>query len=219
MLKKFLNGIHKGEKGITGLETAIILIAFVVVAAVFAYTVLSAGLFATQKSSEAVYSGLEEVQSTISLKGAVIAKAEVGHTGASGNISQLTFTIVNAIGGEPIDFTLPTSNVTSGKANPGSNNVLVISYIDQSQRIEDLFWTTSKMGNADADDLLEANEQFQVTIGNATHTVGGGNMFDALTTPLGTNTSFTIELKTPKGAVLVFERKTPAYIDSVMNLN
>ena len=34
MLKKFLNR----EKGITGLETAIILIAFVVVAAVFAYT-------------------------------------------------------------------------------------------------------------------------------------------------------------------------------------
>ena len=46
MLNKFL----KREKGITGLETAIILIAFVVVAAVFAYTALSAGLFATQKS-------------------------------------------------------------------------------------------------------------------------------------------------------------------------
>ena len=39
----------RGEKGITGLETAIILIAFVVVASVFAYTVLSAGLFASQK--------------------------------------------------------------------------------------------------------------------------------------------------------------------------
>ena len=47
MFKKFF----RHEKGITGLETAIILIAFVVVAAVFAYTALSAGLFATQKSS------------------------------------------------------------------------------------------------------------------------------------------------------------------------
>ena len=44
MLKRF-----RSEKGITGLETAIILIAFVVVAAVFAYTALSAGLFSTQK--------------------------------------------------------------------------------------------------------------------------------------------------------------------------
>ena len=33
------------ERGITGLETAIILIAFVVVASVFAYAVLTAGLF------------------------------------------------------------------------------------------------------------------------------------------------------------------------------
>ena len=33
------------ERGITGLETAIILIAFVVVASVFAFTVLSTGVF------------------------------------------------------------------------------------------------------------------------------------------------------------------------------
>jgi len=98
MLKKFLNR----EKGITGLETAIILIAFVVVAAVFAYTALSAGLFSTQKSQEAVYSGLEQAQSTLELKGAVIAKAE--NTGSSGYLSQLTFTLSNALGGEPIDF-------------------------------------------------------------------------------------------------------------------
>jgi flagellin-like protein len=38
MLKKF----SRYEKGIAGLETAIILITFVVVAAVFAYTTLSA---------------------------------------------------------------------------------------------------------------------------------------------------------------------------------
>jgi flagellin FlaB len=73
MLKKFLNR----EKGITGLETAIILIAFVVVAAVFAYTALSAGLFSTQKSQEAVYSGLKEAQSTLELRGGVIAVAEI----------------------------------------------------------------------------------------------------------------------------------------------
>ena len=59
--KRYFKNIYTSQKGITGLETAIILIAFVVVAAVFAYTVLSAGLFATQKSQEAVYSGLEKI--------------------------------------------------------------------------------------------------------------------------------------------------------------
>lgn len=214
---KFLNRIHKGQKGITGLETAIILIAFVVVAAVFAYTVLSAGLFSTQKSQEAVYSGLEEAQSTVTLKGAVIAKAE--NTGANGYLSQLTFTVANALGGEPIDFTTPTSDNTTGLAASGSNNVVVISYNDQDQRIADLYWTVTKLGNADADDLLEANEKFQITIGNATATTGGGNLVDALNPNLLANKSFTIEIKGPKGAVLSFERTTPSYIDSVINLN
>ncbi len=42
---KALKKILEGQAGITGLETAIILIAFVTVAAVFGYAVLSAGLF------------------------------------------------------------------------------------------------------------------------------------------------------------------------------
>jgi flagellin-like protein len=73
--KRYLKNIYKEQKGITGLETAIILIAFVVVAAVFAYTVLSAGLFSTQKSQEAVYSGLQETQNTLVVKGGVLSEA------------------------------------------------------------------------------------------------------------------------------------------------
>jgi archaeal flagellin FlaB len=78
--KKFFKQIYKEQKGITGLETAIILIAFVVVAAVFAYTVLSAGLFSTQKSQEAVYSGLQETQNTLVVKGGVLSQAEAKDT-------------------------------------------------------------------------------------------------------------------------------------------
>jgi len=64
---------HKGQKGITGLETAIILIAFVVVASVFAYTVLSAGIFSSEKGKEAVYSGLQEARGSMDMVGSVIA--------------------------------------------------------------------------------------------------------------------------------------------------
>ncbi len=49
MWKKFLKTLRREERGITGLETAIILIAFVVIASIFAYTVLSAGIFSSQK--------------------------------------------------------------------------------------------------------------------------------------------------------------------------
>lgn len=217
MLKKLFNRIHSGEKGITGLETAIILIAFVVVASVFAYTALSAGLFSTQKSQEAIYSGLETASSSLELKGSIIAKAE--NTGASGYLSQLTFTLSNALGGEPTDFTIPTADGNTGRATTTSNNVVVISYVDQDQRVEDLYWTITRLGNADTDNLLEANEKFQITIGNAVAGAGGGNLVNALEPNLVINKAFTIEIKTPAGAILTMERVTPAYIDSVMALN
>ena len=64
---------RRSERGITGLETAIILIAFVVVASVFAFTVLSTGIFAAERGKETVYAGLEQARGSIELKGSVIA--------------------------------------------------------------------------------------------------------------------------------------------------
>jgi len=212
-----LKRLFKSEKGITGLETAIILIAFVVVAAVFAYTVLSAGLFSTQKSQEAVYAGLQEAQSTVKLEGAIIGKAAV--TTETGYLGQLTFTLSNALDGEPIDFKQPTADVTTGIAANGSSNVVVISYIDQSQKVEDLYWTYSPLGSADADDLLEPGEKFQITVGGASDVAGAGNLVNALNPNLTINKTFSIQVKGPKGAVLTMERTTPPFFDSVISLN
>jgi archaeal flagellin FlaB len=215
MLRKYL----RNEKGITGLETAIILIAFVVVAAVFAYTALSAGLFATQKSSEAVYSGLKEAQSTLELKGAVIGTA--GTTGDTGStIKQVSFTVANVLGGEPIDFTEPTANTTSNSGTADTSvsvNKVVINYLDENQSVNDLYWTVTKLGGANSNNLLEQGEKFQITVGEATGTAGG-NLVNALTPDLTINKKFSIVLITPAGAVLQIERTTPAYIDTVVNL-
>ena len=63
MPDKPLKVMRRDKKGVTGLETVIILLAaFVLVAAVFAYITVSAGLFSAQKSQEAVYSGLKDVR-------------------------------------------------------------------------------------------------------------------------------------------------------------
>ena len=47
--------IFNKDEGFTGLEAAIVLIAFVVVAAVFSYVVLGAGFFTTQKAQQVIY--------------------------------------------------------------------------------------------------------------------------------------------------------------------
>jgi flagellin FlaB len=63
----------RDQQGVTGLETAIILIAFVVVASVFAFTVLSTGIFSSERGKETVFAGLEEAQGTLEPKGRVTA--------------------------------------------------------------------------------------------------------------------------------------------------
>ena len=67
----------RSTRGVTGIETAIILIAFVVVSSVFAYTVLSAGIFSAEKGKEAVYAGLDRAASSISLVGSMKADGVV----------------------------------------------------------------------------------------------------------------------------------------------
>lgn len=210
------NKFFKHEKGITGLETAIILIAFVVVAAVFAYTALSAGLFSTQKAQEAIYSGLQEARSTLELRGPVIATGN----GTGGSIQQISFVVANVLGGDSIDFTQPTANSTdnTGIAAPGSTNKVVIKYIDQNQTVNDLFWTATPLGLTDGDDILDANEKFQIVVG-ADDSDDGGNMIHALTNDLVNNTTFTLEILTPAGAILQIERTTPARIEPKMNLH
>jgi len=219
VFNRYLHKVNRDQRGITGLETAIILIAFVVVASVFAYTVLSAGLFSTQKSAEAVYSGLKGAQSTLDLRGGVIATANTTGGAGTGNIKQLTFTVNNALGGEPIDFTTPTADNHTGLAAAGSKNSVVISYIDSHQRVDDLYWTFTPIGANDGTNMLSQNEKFQITIGSATAGTGAGNLMDALSTALSTNTQFTIEVKTANGAVLDLQRTTPSYIDTIVNLN
>jgi len=213
MLNRFL----RQEKGITGLETAIILIAFVVVAAVFAYTALSAGLFSTQKAQEAVYSGLKEAQSTVELKGGVLATA--GTNGINGTVKQISFVVASALGGEPVDFTQPSGNTTSATGLAvGTANKVVINYIDDDQTVNNLYWTVTKLGNDSGDYLLSSGEKYEIIIGGTDNTTAPGNLVNALIPDLTVNKTFSLQLVTPAGAVLTIERTTPAYIDTVMNL-
>jgi len=218
MLNRRPKQIRWSERGITGLETAIILIAFVVIAAVFAYTVLSAGLFTTQKSQESIYSGLKETQSTLELRGSVTATANI--TGNNGNIKQISFVVTNGLGGEPLDFTPPDKSTSNnGTAASTSTNKVVINYTDKYQKVNDLYWILTPLGNDNGNNVLEQNERFQITIGSINPGQDGGDLVDALEPDLGINTSFTLEILTPAGAVLIIPRTIPGAIDSVINLH
>lgn len=85
----------KKEAAFSGLEAAIVLIAFVVVAAVFSYVMLGAGFFATQKSQEVTYSGVKQSTSNLVLDGQLYGSM------ASGKAAKINFYLAIPEGGQP----------------------------------------------------------------------------------------------------------------------
>ena len=97
-----MKSLKRNDEGFTGLEAAIVLIAFVVVAAVFSYVVLGAGFFTTQKAQETVYQGVAQASSNIQMQGQVYGLATNPATG----IDNITFTIGLAPGSPTLDLSM-----------------------------------------------------------------------------------------------------------------
>ena len=224
----------ENQRGITGLETAIILIAFVVVASVFAFTVLSTGIFASERSKETVYAGIQEAQASIEPRGSVVAyKAKLPDS--TSTVYKVTFVVSNAIAGVPVDLTPDYSADNSGTdpdVSSGAESVTVISYSDKNQHLSDVPWSITWLGNNDSDNLLEDNEKAEITVwllnrnnaiasvgtaSSTTYSTSGGMASGA--TVMSSNSEFTIEMKPPSGAVLNLQRTLPAQLDTVIDLN
>jgi flagellin FlaB len=84
-----------------------VLIAFIVVAAVFSYVMLGAGFFATQEAQRTVHTGSQQASSSLEIIGNVYGKttATTEASTASANLQCIEFTIGNTAGGTPIDIT------------------------------------------------------------------------------------------------------------------
>ncbi len=227
------------QLGITGLETAIILIAFVVVASVFAFTVLTTGLFTTERSKDTVYSGLEEAQSTLEPKGSAIAYTGKLSDGTQA-IYKITLNIANAVAGEPVDLTPPYTldNFLTDPDQATSNQyTTIISISDENQFLRDVPWTLDWVGDNDGDNLLEADETaaitiwlldrntpLPVTVNNSIAVMDGGleggdGGITSIANAIVAKSNFKIEINPPNGAVLSLPRRVPAGLDGVVALN
>jgi len=97
----------------TGLEAAIVLIVFVVVAAIFLYVLLGAGFFATQKAQEVTYAGIKHSVSNVVLDGSMYSNTDL----ETGNLTGVMFNVRVPLGGEPIDMNTSTFIFASSKQN------------------------------------------------------------------------------------------------------
>ena len=197
-LTRLFGSLHKREEGITGLETAIILIAFVIVASVFAFVVLSTGLFSAERGKETVFAGLEKARGNLEVRGAVTAS----DTDADDVVDEFVFNLGLAAGGFPtlID---PTAYL----------NTLSINYIDNDVRQAAIGWTRTWIAAdggvaSPTNDLLENGELVEITVD-----VSG------VTTPPTSNDIVTLEVVPPSGGTLLLTRTMPPEIQAVMDLH
>jgi flagellin FlaB len=191
----------------TGLEAAIVLIAFVVVAAVFAYVVLGAGFFTTQKSQEVVHTGVAQASTNVEVAGEVygIRADSIGapdQAGGTAAISRVNFTLALAAGGTPVDM----SHVTIVYQNS--------TYMDKIEREATIYDTTPAAGywgiyqkvNADIDNVLEKGEMFMISSRCQT-----GHYIVA-------RDDFNLEIRPDFGAALGITRTAPAALDPINKL-
>ena len=230
----------RDERGITGLETAIILIAFIVVASVFAYTVLTAGVFSSQKANESVNAAIEEVRSSVTVKGNTIAyKGAVDIDGDTSTadttdaVVKVEMTIAVALQGVPVDVT-PAYQVSTTNSNlegSGLTKTLVINMLDQNQLLKDMAWTVAFSGANDGDFSLEATEKAVITVWLVEYdydaTAGlyynlgasaGDPFIDTQAELLGNFDPFTLEVSPVQGAQLTIEKVVPQSLNAIMNL-
>ncbi|MCX7912600.1 MAG: hypothetical protein N2506_06545 [Dehalococcoidales bacterium] len=189
--------LKQNERGITGLETAIILIAFVIVASVFAYVVLSAGVFSSQKVKEAVSTGVQSTTATLEIRGNIIARMD------ESTVKEVFFCIGIPPGGGAVDFT------PSGAAGDNRTHLIIISYSDPNVYIPSLNWTVERLSWGNDDYLLDPNELFLLHV----------YMPETANITVGPYDTFSLEIKPPEGAVLTVERTIPARVTEYVNLH
>ena len=203
--------VWKDQRGITGLETAIVLIAFVVVAAVFAFAVITTGLFSSEKATATASAGLGEATTTLAPKGAVIAEAD----DALAALATIKYKVTNAAGATAVDLTPTSTLLTYSDAN--NLTTLVRSATVNGVGETAPWWFSEwKLGTGDG---VDSGEVVEFTVGlfaaNATGDYPGPTL---LTTALGVNTSFKIEVIPPQGAPFTVTRTSPIEIKNIMDL-
>ena len=182
------------EDGITGLETAIILIAFVIVASVFAFVVLSTGLFSAERGKETVFAGLEKARGNLEVRGALTV-IDTDTNGTIDSSDEIVFNAALAAGGFPISL------------NPAAyTNTVVVNWIDAQDRIADTSYTVTWILD-DGDTLLEVGELAEITV----NPPAGSTLIE--------NEIFTLEVVPPSGGTNLINRTMPPEIDDVMDLH
>jgi flagellin FlaB len=184
----------KNDNAFTGLEAAIVLIAFVVVAAVFSYVVLGAGFFTTQKAQESVYTSVAQATSNIQVVGQVYGIASGGATAGGTQINQVQFSIGLAPGSPTLDI----SKMKIVFSTPTTTPVIYPAQAVGTCTPDTTTFCAQIDGAGDNVGTLQGQQQIQILF--------------KVTPTVRKNVEVNIEIRPAVGAALPFSKTTPPSI-------
>ncbi|HIQ23807.1 MAG TPA: flagellin [Pyrodictium delaneyi] len=195
-------------RGIVGIEAAIVLIAFVLVASALAFVAINMGMFASQKSKEVMAKAYEASTRALDVAGSAIAKVDT----ASEQVVMVYVPVKLAAGASPIDLNKTVVSVLIQKPNEtgvaiadavSDASVVRITMLDEIilDSYNASWFATSK---SDTDRLLEQGEILILAI-NVTNSTGAG---------LPAYSTVEIEIKPPIGAPLLVRYEVPPILTS-----
>ena len=182
-----MSKLIRNEEGFTGLEAAIVLIAFVVVAAVFSYVMLGAGFFATGEAQRTVHTGVEQATSNLEVSGPVVVRA--GNSTDPENLSSISFFLQLAAGGAPVDMQKVTFTVST------ADKLKTYEFGNVTDKWYENGVAQGTDGNG-TNKMLDKFEMVKITISDDLPAIGP-------------NARFTVEVKPDIGAALPINRIAP----------
>jgi len=172
------------EDAFTGIEAAIIFIAFITVASVFTYIMLGTGFFTTQVSQKVVNAGVQGASSNVIVVGDILGMANSTLTG----IDTVEFGVTLSAGAAPVNFT--SSQMIISKE--GS-----LESLDYKKGQ----WSVIAARDVNNDGVLSANEIWTIHV-NPSVAIPSGSEFTLEVKPPG-GASFNIRRTVPRGLDLV----------------
>jgi len=191
------------KKGIVGIEAAIVLIAFVIVAAALAFVVLNMGMYTTQKSKDVMQQGLNEATSALEVDGSVL-----GYVDSNTKVVAIYIPLKISPGQQAVDFAHDRIDVlamlpggTYSKINDDNDPEQPSSTPVDYKNLYDVNATTISAKiyiiNGDNDTVLEPGEKFLLVISLPSNLA------------LSQYQKFTVEIRPLQGAPLTIERVVP----------
>ena len=120
-------GTRHSHRGVIGVESAIVMIAFVIVAAALAFVVLNMGFSTSQKAKTATLSSLEESTSAMRISAAVTAVGCIDSSAGCDSVQRVNATMI------------PLKIAQSGNSVNFASDVTAISYIGKSVQYNNIY--------------------------------------------------------------------------------